>query len=223
MPGVEQLLEVVADGRLLEVEHRLEVADAHGLAARPQQPVEDPHAMAVGERLEHALELARPRRRRAPIRRAEGSTARAGVRVTETRISKKLDMSTEVALPSHASTIFDESMRSYDMPESPPLPVAVIGAGPVGLAAAAHLVARGIEPLVFEAGEAVGAERPRLGARARLLALGSSTSTRSPPSCWRGRGLGRTARRGRTRPAARSSSATSSRSPRCPRSRGRIR
>ena len=35
--------------------------------------------------------------------------------------------------------------------------VAVIGAGPVGLAAAAHLVSRGIEPLVFEAGDAVGA------------------------------------------------------------------
>ena len=43
------------------------------------------------------------------------------------------------------------------MPESPPLPVAVIGAGPVGLAAAAHLVARGIEPLVFEAGDGAGA------------------------------------------------------------------
>jgi thioredoxin reductase len=37
------------------------------------------------------------------------------------------------------------------------LPVAVIGAGPVGLAAAAHLAARGIEPVVFEAGETVGA------------------------------------------------------------------
>ncbi|MFD3504865.1 NAD(P)-binding domain-containing protein [Streptomyces sp. NPDC058678] len=34
------------------------------------------------------------------------------------------------------------------------LPVVVIGAGPVGLAAAAHLVARGIEPLVLEAGPA---------------------------------------------------------------------
>jgi hypothetical protein len=32
------------------------------------------------------------------------------------------------------------------------LPVAVIGAGPVGLAAAAHLLERGLEPLVFEAG-----------------------------------------------------------------------
>lgn len=37
------------------------------------------------------------------------------------------------------------------------LPVVVIGAGPVGLAAAAHLVAAGEEPLVIEAGAAVGA------------------------------------------------------------------
>ncbi|GAA1429492.1 NAD(P)-binding domain-containing protein [Streptomyces thermospinosisporus] len=37
------------------------------------------------------------------------------------------------------------------------LPVVVIGAGPVGLAAAAHLVDRGIEPLVLEAGAAAGA------------------------------------------------------------------
>ena len=37
------------------------------------------------------------------------------------------------------------------------LPVAVIGAGPVGLAAAAHLVSRGIEPLVLESGPSVGA------------------------------------------------------------------
>jgi thioredoxin reductase len=36
-------------------------------------------------------------------------------------------------------------------------PVAVIGAGPVGLAAAAHLLARGIDPVVFEAGDSVGA------------------------------------------------------------------
>ncbi|MER5386873.1 NAD(P)-binding domain-containing protein [Streptomyces sp. NPDC002688] len=37
------------------------------------------------------------------------------------------------------------------------LPVVVIGAGPAGLAAAAHLVDRGIEPLVLEAGSAAGA------------------------------------------------------------------
>ncbi|MEP7284599.1 MAG: FAD-dependent oxidoreductase [Chloroflexota bacterium] len=37
------------------------------------------------------------------------------------------------------------------------LPVAVIGAGPIGLAAAAHLIQRGETPLVLEAGSAVGA------------------------------------------------------------------
>src|ERR1700754_1313955 len=40
---------------------------------------------------------------------------------------------------------------------APDLPVAVIGAGPVGLAAAAHLVQRGIRPVIFEQGESVGA------------------------------------------------------------------
>jgi thioredoxin reductase len=38
-----------------------------------------------------------------------------------------------------------------------PLPVAVIGAGPVGLAAAAHLLERGETPIVFEAGTSIGA------------------------------------------------------------------
>lgn len=37
------------------------------------------------------------------------------------------------------------------------LPVAVLGAGPVGLAAAARLIERGIEPIVLEAGGQVGA------------------------------------------------------------------
>ncbi|MHC8304254.1 FAD-dependent oxidoreductase [Pseudomonas sp. PB3P13] len=37
------------------------------------------------------------------------------------------------------------------------LPVAIIGAGPVGLAAAAHLLARGITPLILEAGPVAGA------------------------------------------------------------------
>jgi thioredoxin reductase len=37
------------------------------------------------------------------------------------------------------------------------LPVVVIGAGPAGLAAAAHLLARGLEPLVLEAGDQAGA------------------------------------------------------------------
>lgn len=39
----------------------------------------------------------------------------------------------------------------------PNLPTVVIGAGPVGLAAAAHLLARGMQPLVIEAGDDVAA------------------------------------------------------------------
>ena len=37
------------------------------------------------------------------------------------------------------------------------LPIAVIGAGPIGLAAAAHLLSRGETPLILEAGASVGA------------------------------------------------------------------
>jgi DNA-binding transcriptional ArsR family regulator len=37
----------------------------------------------------------------------------------------------------------------------PALPVAVIGAGPIGLAAAAHLLERGFAPIVFEAGATI--------------------------------------------------------------------
>lgn len=40
--------------------------------------------------------------------------------------------------------------------ETAKLPVAVIGAGPVGMAAAAHLVKRGLPPLLLEKGPAVG-------------------------------------------------------------------
>jgi hypothetical protein len=43
------------------------------------------------------------------------------------------------------------------------LPIAVIGAGPVGLAAAAHLVSRGETPIVLEAGSEVGATVRRWG------------------------------------------------------------
>ena len=41
-------------------------------------------------------------------------------------------------------------------PTNDQLPVVVVGAGPVGLAAAAHLVERGLEPLVLEAGPSAG-------------------------------------------------------------------
>src|SRR5690348_14526829 len=41
--------------------------------------------------------------------------------------------------------------------ETKNVPIAIIGAGPIGLAAAAHLLKRGETPLVFEAGRTVGA------------------------------------------------------------------
>ena len=43
------------------------------------------------------------------------------------------------------------------------LPVAVIGAGPVGLAAAAQLLERGIDVTVYEAGATAGAAVRRWG------------------------------------------------------------
>ncbi|SOD94388.1 FAD-dependent oxidoreductase [Blastococcus haudaquaticus] len=48
-------------------------------------------------------------------------------------------------------------MSSSPRVQQSELPVVVIGAGPVGLAAAAHLVERGLEPLVLEAGDDVAA------------------------------------------------------------------
>ncbi|MFC8671503.1 NAD(P)-binding domain-containing protein [Streptomyces griseorubiginosus] len=41
-------------------------------------------------------------------------------------------------------------------PTTDQLPVVVVGAGPIGLAAAAHLIERGFEPLVMEAGPSAG-------------------------------------------------------------------
>ncbi|MFD5474575.1 FAD-dependent oxidoreductase [Streptomyces sp. NPDC127105] len=41
-------------------------------------------------------------------------------------------------------------------PTTDQLPVVVVGAGPIGLAAAAHLIERGLQPLVLEAGPSAG-------------------------------------------------------------------
>lgn len=47
-------------------------------------------------------------------------------------------------------------MKGYQMVTTN-LPIAIVGAGPVGLAAAAHLIQRGETPLVFEAGAEIAA------------------------------------------------------------------
>jgi NADPH-dependent 2,4-dienoyl-CoA reductase/sulfur reductase-like enzyme len=59
-----------------------------------------------------------------------------------------------------------------------PSPVAVIGAGPVGLAAAAHLLDRGLQPVVFEAGATVGASIRAWG-HVRVFSPCPTTSIRS--------------------------------------------
>src|SRR5215207_2212750 len=56
---VEELLEVVADRRLLELEQRFEITDADRLAARGHEAVEDLDAVTVRQRLEDLLQLRR--------------------------------------------------------------------------------------------------------------------------------------------------------------------
>ena len=46
--------------------------------------------------------------------------------------------------------------ETVSAPKPSSLPVAIIGGGPVGLAAAAHLLERGLQPVVFEADASVG-------------------------------------------------------------------
>ncbi|WP_062316566.1 FAD-dependent oxidoreductase [Demequina maris] len=54
-------------------------------------------------------------------------------------------------------TLLDLTPRTATRPANDHLPVAIIGAGPIGLAAAAHLLRRGLDFVVLEAGDAVGA------------------------------------------------------------------
>ena len=101
-----------------------------------------------------------------------------------------------------------------------PHPVAVIGAGPVGLAAAAHLLARGLQPLVFEAGDAVGASIREWG-HVRVFSPWEYDLDPVAVALLERHGWTAPDRRRATRPATRSSSATSSRSRRRRRSRRR--
>ena len=63
------------------------------------------------------------------------------------------------------------------MPQRDDMKVAVIGAGPVGLAAAAHLLERGLTPIVLEAGPAAG-DLVRQWSHVCCFLPGSTTSTR---------------------------------------------
>ena len=73
--------------------------------------------------------------------------------------------SADAACCERAATLSGADARAIDVThgqrdqsgEPASLSVAVIGAGPIGLAAAAHLIARGETPIIFESGATVGA------------------------------------------------------------------
>ena len=52
-------------------------------------------------------------------------------------------------------TLIDLTPRPVRDDRRDALPVAIIGAGPIGLAAAANLVERGIDFVIFEAGDTI--------------------------------------------------------------------
>src|SRR6478735_11994533 len=56
-----------------------------------------------------------------------------------------------------AVTLLDLTPRVLENDRLATLPVVIIGAGPIGLAAAANLVERGIDFVIFEAGDQVAA------------------------------------------------------------------
>ena len=91
-------------------------------------------------------------------------------------------------------------------------PVVVVGAGPVGLAAAAHLFERGLTPLVLEAGSQAGGAVGAVGARAAVLPLGRTGRPGRREAAGADR-LDHAGRRPRTRPAATGPSSTCSRWP----------
>lgn len=97
------------------------------------------------------------------------------------------------------------------------LPIAVIGAGPVGLAAASHLIERGLPVRLYEAGETAAAKRGAMSACSRR---GVSTLTRLPPLSLRTR-AGVRRRRTISRPAVSSTTPILLRWPKPPASRRR--
>lgn len=79
-------------------------------------------------------------------------------RIPREQVPAALKASAEFQGACPACAALMELVLAQDAPPLPDdLPVAVIGAGPVGLAAAARLIERGIRPLVLEAGARVGA------------------------------------------------------------------
>ena len=68
-------------------------------------------------------------------------------------------------------TLIDLTVPSLRQRGLDTLPVAIIGAGPIGLAAAANLVERGIDFVIYESGDQVGVEHPAVGPHPPVLAV----------------------------------------------------
>jgi 2-polyprenyl-6-methoxyphenol hydroxylase-like FAD-dependent oxidoreductase len=64
------------------------------------------------------------------------------------------------------------------------LPVIIVGAGPIGLAAAAHVLERGLTPLVIEASDQIAASI-RAGATPGSFRRGTTTSMMPHAACWK--------------------------------------
>ena len=92
-------------------------------------------------------------------------------------------------------------------------PVVIIGAGPIGLAAAANAAERGMDFVVLEAGPRRRRRRRRVGARAAVLRAGASSSTPPPAASSTPPAPGPHPTRTPTRPAASGARPTSSRWP----------
>src|SRR5699024_6673907 len=90
--------------------------------------------------------VASPRGRRWPVALARSSKSRPSWRSSTCPSGPDPGCSRLNPRPRTWRLIMPDTTATTD------LPVAVIGAGPTGLAAAAHLVTRGIDPIVFEAG-----------------------------------------------------------------------
>src|SRR5699024_8648013 len=107
--------------------------------------------------LSPAAPLESPRGRRWPVSLAHSSKSRSSWRSSTWPSGHDPGCSRLNPRPRTWRLIMPDTTATTD------LPVAVIGPGPTGLAAAAHLVTRAIDPIVFESGPTPAAAAPEWG------------------------------------------------------------
>ena len=119
-------------------------------------------------------------------------------------------------------TLLDLTPRVVENDRLATLPVAIIGAGPIGLAAAAHLVERGIDFVVLRGRRRGRRERARVGPHPAVLAVEAPRRPRVAAAA-RGARAGSCPTRSAPRPAPSWSRSTWPRSPRSSEIASRIR